>query len=281
MKTVSIVLVCLAAVLSAGCGSSSKQASTGTATGTGQTTTSAPGSDVAGSELHRLPRTPPASAGASTPGAAHRADQRAYLTAVFDDVQSLWRREFASAGLHYSPAKLVIFDQQVHTGCGAQTAAVGPFYCTADSGVYLPPRFFDEMQRRFNVTGDLARAYVVAHEVAHHVQTQLGTTHRLAALEKQDPAGVNARSVRFELQADCLAGVWAHSSYQRGQITSTDIADALHAAAVVGSDFQQVVATGTIRPEEWTHGSSADRQRWFATGFEQGAPAACDTFASS
>ncbi|MFL5913596.1 MAG: neutral zinc metallopeptidase [Gaiellaceae bacterium] len=150
----------------------------------------------------------------------------------------------------------------------------------ATSGVYLRPRFFDEMQRRFNVTGDLARAYVVAHEVAHHVQTQLGVTQRLAKLEKQDPAGVNARSVRFEQQADCLAGVWAHSGYQRGQITSRDVEDALHAAAVVGSDFQQKVATGTVRPEEWTHGSSADRQRWLATGFEQGTPAACDTFAS-
>jgi predicted metalloprotease len=268
MKTASIVLVCLAALLAAGCGSSDEKDSTDAQ------------KDVAGSELHRLPQAPAAQAGASVPGAAHRADQRAYLRNVFDDAQSLWRREFASGGVHYSPAKLVIFDREVHTGCGTQTAAVGPFYCTADSGVYLPPRFFDEMQRRFNVTGDLARAYVVAHEVAHHVQTQLGTTQRLATLEKGDPAGANARSVRFELQADCLAGVWAHSSYQRSQITRADIDDALHAAAVVGSDFQQVVATGTIRPEQWTHGSSADRQRWFATGFERGTPAACDTFGS-
>ena len=279
MKTASaLLLVCVAAVLSAGCGSSNEQESTNAGTSTAQATTSE--SEVAGKDLQRLPRAPAASAGAPVPGAAHRADQPAFLRSVFDDVQSLWQREFAAAGVRYSPAKLVIFEHQVDTACGTETAAVGPFYCTGDHGVYLPPRFFDEMQRRFNVTGDLSRAYVVAHEVAHHVQTQLGITNRMAALNKQDPAGVNARSVKFELQADCLAGVWAHSSYQRSQITRADIDDALHAAAVVGADFQQKVTTGTVRPEQWTHGSSADRQRWFSTGFEQGAPEACDTFAT-
>jgi uncharacterized protein len=272
MKIAPTLLALAMAVLVAGCGSSKKE------TNTSGTATTQQQSDVGGQDLHRLPQVPTASTGSAPPGAAHRSSQRAFLRAVFDDVEAMWRREFATGGAHYRPAKLVIFDHRVNTACGAQTAAAGPFYCPADAGVYLDTRFFDAMERRFNVTGDLARAYVVAHEVAHHVQTQLGITQRLTALDKHDPAGANARSIKFELQADCLAGVWAHSSYQRGQITQADIGDALRAAAAIGSDFQQAVATGIIRPEEWTHGSSADRQRWFTTGFEHGRPAACDTF---
>ncbi len=121
---------------------------------------------------------------------------------------------------------------------------------------------------------------MVAHEVAHHVQVLLGISHRVAVANEQDPAGENARSVRVELQADCLAGIWKHSSYQRGELTAKDFEEALRAAAVVGDDFQQRAATGTITPETWTHGSSAQRQQWLTTGFEQGKPSACDTFAA-
>lgn len=281
MKISVILMLCLAVAVSAGCGSeNSDRASQAGLREPGKTTGSGSGSEVSGGDLQRFPKAAAPATGAAVPGQAQRASQRAYLTSVFEDVQAFWRREFAAAGVPYSPAKLVIFSGQVHTACGTETAASGPFYCPADAGVYLDTRFFDAMARRFQVTGDLARGYVIAHELGHHVQTELQITHRLAAAKERDPAGANGRSVRFELQADCLAGVWAHSSYRRGQITSSDIDDALHAAAVVGSDFQQVVATGTIRPEEWTHGSSADRQRWFKTGFEQGAPGACDTFAS-
>jgi predicted metalloprotease len=204
----------------------------------------------------------------------------AFLTSVFDDVQAMWQREFEAAGLDYRPATLTIFRDEVDTKCGTQTASVGPFYCPADLGVYLDTRFFDALARTAGVRlGDFAQAYVVAHEVAHHVQLLLGIMQRVSAADQQDPAGENARSVRLELQADCLAGVWKHSSYQRGQLSRTDFEDALRAAAVVGNDFQQHQATGTIRPEDWTHGSSRQRQHWLTTGFEQGKPAACDTFA--
>jgi predicted metalloprotease len=171
------------------------------------------------------------------------------------------------------------FRDEVQTGCGTESANTGPFYCPADHGVYLDTRFFVALARTAGVDlGVFAQAYVVADEVAHHVQTLLGILQRVRAKDEQDPAGANARSVRFELQADCLAGIWKHSRYRRGQLSRADLADALRAAAVVGSDFQQKKATGTINPEDWTHGSSAQRQHWLTTGFEQKRPAACDTF---
>ena len=207
--------------------------------------------------------------------------ESAFLTAVFHDAEAMWTREFEAAGLHYTPARLTIFHDQVHTACGTQSAAVGPFYCPADRGVYLDTRFFDQLGRTVGVRlGAFARAYVVAHEVAHHVQVLLGITGRVRAADHQDPAGTNARSVRLELQADCFAGVWKHATYERGQLTGADFEDALRAAAIVGDDFQQRRATGTISPEDWTHGSSEQRQHWLTTGFEQGEPGACDTFGS-
>jgi uncharacterized protein len=170
---------------------------------------------------------------------------------------------------------------EVHSACGTQSASVGPFYCPADHGVYLDTRFFDALGQSVGVRlGAFARAYVVAHEMGHHVQVLLGITGRVRAADQQDPAGTNARSVRLELQADCFAGIWKHATYERGQLTAADFEDALRAAAVVGDDFQQRRATGTIAPHDWTHGSSAQRQQWLTTGFEQGEPGACDTFAS-
>jgi hypothetical protein len=190
----------------------------------------------------------------------------------------MWRREFEAAGAHYAPATLTIFRDQVHTACGTQQASTGPFYCPADRGVYLDTRFFDALGRRAGVhLGDFAQAYVVAHEVAHHVQGLLGILQRTRSKDQVDPGGANARSVRLELQADCFAGIWKHSRYQQGQLTEADLADALRAAAVVGNDFQQLKSTGTIRPEDWTHGSSRQRQHWLTTGFEEGRPGACDT----
>jgi predicted metalloprotease len=204
------------------------------------------------------------------------------LRGVFDDVQAMWKREFEEAGSDYTPATLTIFRDRVDTACGAQSANVGPFYCPADHGVYLDTRFFDALGRAAGVQlGHFAQAYVVAHEVGHHVQTLLGVMQQVRTADKQDPAGENARSVRLELQADCFAGIWKHSRYQRGQLTQADLEDALRAAAVVGSDFQQQKAMGTITPEDWTHGSSQQRQHWLTTGFEQGQPSACDTFAAA
>jgi predicted metalloprotease len=174
-----------------------------------------------------------------------------------------------------------VFTQQVHTACGTQPANVGPFYCPASFGVYLDPAFFTALSHHAGVRlGDVAQAYVIGHEVGHHVQTLLGITHQKAAADHQDPAGANARSVRFELQADCFAGVWMHSVYQRGQLTDADLQDALNAAAVVGDDFQRNAAGQTRPREDWTHGSSAQRQHWLTTGFTEGRPDACDTFNS-
>jgi predicted metalloprotease len=198
---------------------------------------------------------------------------------VFGDAQAKWHGEFQHAGLTYRPARLTIFSHQVQTACGPGAAETGPFYCPASLGVYLDPTFFAALSHRVGVRlGDFAQAYVIGHELGHHIQTLVGLTRQKAAADRQDPGGRNARSVRFELQADCLAGVWMHSVWRRGELTDADIQDALNAAAVVGDDFQRNAA-GQPRPSEtWTHGSSAQRQHWLTTGFEQGTPDACDTF---
>jgi uncharacterized protein len=282
LRVAAAFLVAGAALPVAGCGSSedgSQSTSTPAATATATAREPEPSNDE--DVLDRLPEVPAATGSSRPPTSTDGTGGNAFLTAVFDDVQSMWAREFEAAGDRYTPARITIFRDEVHTACGTQSANVGPFYCPADHGVYLDTRFFDALSRRAGVRlGDFAQAYVVAHEVAHHVQLLLGIMQRVAAADQQDPAGENARSVRLELQADCLAGVWMHSSYQRGQLTAADVEDALRAAAVVGSDFQQHLATGTIRPEDWTHGSSRQRQHWVTIGFEQGRPAACDTFGS-
>jgi uncharacterized protein len=261
-----------AAALAAGCGSSSGSetpsptaAKTATATATVQSRV-----------LQQFPRAPQPS---GHPPSSQDAGRSAFLHAVFADIEALWQREFHGAGLTYRPARLTVFTQQVDTACGTQSANVGPFYCPASFGVYLDPAFFAALSHHAGVRlGDVAQAYVVGHEVGHHVQTLLGTTHQKAAADHQDPAGANARSVRFELQADCFAGVWMHSVYRRGQLTDADLQDALNAAAVVGDDFQRNAAGQTRPREDWTHGSSAQRRHWLTTGFENGRPGACDTF---
>jgi uncharacterized protein len=264
----------LAAVLVGGCGSSNETTGNGTQTGASATT-------IETGDLDRLPVATPASESTRRPSTRSAAGRNAFLREVFDDVQEFWRRDFADGGVAYRPARLTIFANQVRTACGIQSASSGPFYCPPDSGVYLDSRFFDALARRVGVRlGDFAQAYVVAHEVAHHVQFLLGIGQRVNAADRRDPAGRNARSVRFELQADCLAGVWIHSRYQRGELTQSDMDDALTAAAVVGADFQQLTATGVLRPENWTHGSSAQRRHWLTVGFEDGNPGDCDTFSA-
>jgi predicted metalloprotease len=276
-------LVCAVLALAA-CGSSgdssSTTATTTTATPTATATPAATATPtIATSELQRLP---PAPSPSGAPPSSAATPQGRFLRNVFDDNEALWQREFQAAGLDFKPARLTIFSREVHTACGTQGAHVGPFYCPASTGVYLDPTFFAALSRKAGVhLGDFAQAYVIAHEVGHHVQFLLGTFHAVAAADKADPSGENARSVRVELQADCFAGVWAHSAYQRGELTDADIEDALRAAAVVGDDFLQRNATGTVRPESFTHGTSAQRQRWLKTGFVEGRPAACDTFATT
>ena len=277
-------LLAVVALAAAGCGSSddtSGNTSSAASTAATTATTREPVPNIEGDEVSRLPRAPAATEPGRLAGPTDASEERAFLTSVFNDAQALWSREFAAAGIEYAPARLTIFRDEVDSACGTQSASVGPFYCPADHGVYLDTRFFDALGQSVGVRlGAFARAYVVAHEMGHHVQVLLGITGRVRAADQQDPAGTNARSVRLELQADCFAGIWKHATYERGQLTASDFEDALRAAAVVGDDFQQRRATGTIAPHDWTHGSSAQRQHWLTTGFEQGEPGACDTFAS-
>jgi predicted metalloprotease len=273
-------LIC-AALLLTRCGSSDGTTAARSPTATAAATTPAPTATatptVQSAALRQLPQVP---APSGPPPSSASAPQSQFLRNVFDDAQAMWRDEFSAANLAYRPARLTIFRHGVHTACGSQSANVGPFYCPASSGVYLDPAFFSALSAKVGVhLGDFAQAYVIAHEVAHHVQAVLGVLQQVAAADQQDPAGANARSVRVELQADCFAGVWAHSAYQRGALTQTDFADALRAAAVVGDDFLSRATTGVARPpESFTHGTSAQRQQWLTTGFQEGRPAACDTF---
>ena len=197
---------------------------------------------------------------------------------VVDDVQDSWTTTFREAGETYEPTKLVLFTNATQTGCGAASSATGPFYCPADSRVYLDVGFFRELRDRFGAPGDFAQAYVIAHEFGHHVQNLLGISDDVSKAQRDDPSQANALSVRLELQADCLAGVWAHSAYEQNLLEQGDIQEGLGAAAAVGDDRLQREATGPIDRESWTHGSSTQRVRWFQTGYRSGDPNACDTF---
>jgi predicted metalloprotease len=258
-----LVLVCV--LLLAGCGSSSKSESH-TATGS---------STILGSEIGELPGAPTKSRLPPTPAPGAHVDP-SYLRAVFADAQRFWGDEFAGGRLHYVPAGLVLFASTVHSGCGVQENT-GPFYCPASRTIYLDTPFFAALAQQARL-GGFAQAYIVGHEFGHHVQHLLGIDARVAAANKADPHGENARSVQVELQADCLSGVWAHSLYSREHVSVGDLEDALRTAALVGDDFQARAAGKTVDPGLFTHGSSAQRQHWLATGFESGRPDACDTF---
>ena len=215
-------------------------------------------------------------------------EEEQFVEFLAEDTQAVWADIFAEDGRQYGYATVNTFNGQVATGCGNATSAVGPFYCPADSQVYLDLGFFDELRSRFGAPGDFAQAYVVAHEVGHHVQNLLGTSATVR--EREQAAGsqeeANEWSVRLELQADCYAGVWANSVYVRGEehpegdvgLEPGDIEEGLAAAEAVGDDRIQAQAGMDVNPESWTHGSSAQRQEWFQRGFESGDPDACDTF---
>lgn len=198
------------------------------------------------------------------------------VTATFNDIQAVWQTAFRQSGIAYYPATLKLFSSELGTACGTQTSEVGPFYCPADQVVGIDLTFFAAMQKQFGVSG-FAIAYVVAHEVGHHIQLLLGVTARVAEEDARNPAGANALSVRVELQADCYAGVWAHSAYARDLLQPGAIQQALHAAGVVGDNFLANLSGGQSEPEKWTHGTSEQRQRWFTNGFDSGKASACDT----
>jgi len=194
--------------------------------------------------------------------------------------EDAWSQLFTEQGAQYTPARLVLFEGRTDTACGVGQSATGPFYCPADSKVYIDLGFFRTMQQRFGVEGEFAQAYVIAHEVGHHVQNLLGISNKVhAAQQRASETQGNALSVRLELQADCFAGVWAKRTDQRARILEQgDIATALNAASAIGDDALQKQSRGVVVPDSFTHGSSAQRVRWFERGLESGEVSACNTF---
>jgi predicted metalloprotease len=203
---------------------------------------------------------------------------RDFTVFVADDVQATWQDVFARADTAYEPAGLVLFSGGTVSGCGAASSATGPFYCPSDQKVYIDLSFYRELQNRFGAPGDFAQAYVIAHEIGHHVQTLLGTNGRVQQLSRENPDEANELSIRLELQADCYAGIWANTARERGLLERGDLEEGLTAAAAVGDDRIQQSTQGRIDPESWTHGSAEQRVEWFRRGFDAGDPNACDTF---
>lgn len=212
---------------------------------------------------------------------SHPTDERArFASVVLADTEDVWGAIMGRAQRTYEPPRMVLFRGRTQTACGQGEAAAGPFYCPADRKVYIDLGFFDVLSQRLGAPGDFAQAYVIAHEVGHHVQTELGLTQRVdAQRQRLSQAQGNALSVRLELQADCFAGVWAHHSQRgKGWLEAGDIEEALNAASQIGDDTLQRRSRGTVVPESFTHGSSAQRVQWFKRGLQSGQPAQCNTF---
>jgi hypothetical protein len=205
----------------------------------------------------------------------------AFIAAVLGDTEDTWSAIFAASGSTYQPPTLVLFTDAVQSACGTNSAAVGPFYCPPDQQVYIDLSFFRDLHERFGAPGDFAQAYVIAHEVGHHVQNLLGIAERVHSMRgRSTEAQSNALSVRMELQADCFAGIWGyHARTQRDLLDRGDVEEALAAAAAIGDDRLQRQSTGRVSPESFTHGTSEQRMRWFQTGLQSGSVDRCDTFA--
>ena len=242
--------------------------------------------DILG-ELAPAPQAP-AAENPLDPASDPQADMADFMSVVLDDNQAMWAEIFSSSGRQYQNAQLVLFTGFTDSACGGADARMGPHYCPLDQQVYLDLEFFEELSQRFGATGDLAPAYVLSHEIAHHVQNLLGINEQVRQLQQQDPSQANDLSIRMELQADCFAGVWASTVFvgqlQTGEDIALDpgeISEALEAAAAVGDDRIQMATQGRIDPESFNHGTSEQRQRWFQTGYDQGDPNVCDTFSGS
>lgn len=202
-----------------------------------------------------------------------------FVSFVLDDTQNTWTRLLPQqTGTPYRHAKLVLFRDYTLSGCGGAESATGPFYCPEDEKVYIDLGFFDELNRRFGAPGQFAQAYVLAHELGHHIQKLTGIEGKVHQLQESNSREANPLSVKLELQADCFAGVWAHSTQQRGLLEKGDVESALGAASAVGDDHLQKMSTGHVSPESFTHGSSQQRMRWFNAGLDNGTIAACNTF---
>jgi len=225
---------------------------------------------------------PPPSATVDRPSAAE-SEAADFAAVVLADTEDTWQAIFRDSGRRYEEPTLVLFSGAVDSACGYAQSAVGPFYCPADRKVYLDLSFFDDLHQRFQAPGDFAQAYVIAHEVAHHVQNLLGLSEKVQALRRQsDEREANRLSVMLELQADCLAGVWAyHADRARNILETGDIEEALNAASSIGDDRLQMQTRGYVAPDAFTHGTSAQRVHWFKRGITTGAPSRCDTFGAS
>ncbi len=205
-------------------------------------------------------------------------DQTSFVHFVLDEVQNTWEARSPIEGHRYRRAKLILFTDAVRTACGHGDAAVGPFYCPADEHVYIDLGFYRDLRGRLGAPGDFAQAYVIAHEIGHHLQNILGTSEQVHRAPEREQKGADGLSVRLELQADCYAGVWAHASQQKQLLEAGDIEEALNAAQAIGDDRLQKMARGHVRPETFSHGTSAQRAKWFRRGYESGDASACDTF---
>lgn len=226
-------------------------------------------------EIPGMPR-----GGAPTEAARPGEDELASRTRkVLADLEDFWTQEFQRHNMRYQPPVLVLFSRATRTACGQGMSQMGPFYCPLDKKVYIDLSFYDELHRRFRAPGDFAQAYVIAHEVGHHVQTLLGVADKVQELKQQYPREANQIQVRMELQADCLAGMWARGVEKaRQRLEPGDIEEGLNAAARIGDDMIQKQTQGYVVPESFTHGSSEQRVRWFQVGYQQGSMQACDTF---
>ena len=213
------------------------------------------------------------------PGEDPQKDLKDFSSAVFIRAQNTWDDSFTAAGQRYEDAKLVLYSQGVNTGgCGSASSAVGPFYCPADSRVYIDLTFYEDMERQLGARGDFAWAYVIAHEVGHHVQNVDGTNAEVTSVQQSNPDDANELSVRLELQADCYAGVWAATVFAEGDLEEGDLEEAFTAAEAVGDDRLQSQAGQRINPDSFTHGTSEQRREWFEKGYSSADPASCDTF---
>ena len=205
------------------------------------------------------------------------------VSVVIADTEDVWHEIFADMGRRYEEPTLVMFTGATRSACGTGQAAMGPFYCPADRKAYIDLSFYEDMRTRFSAPGDFAQAYVIAHEIGHHVQNLLGISNEVRRAQSGvSKAEANTLSVKLELQADCLAGVWAHRADKaRGILEAGDVDEALNAASAIGDDRLQRQSRGTVVPESFTHGTSAQRQRWFRAGLQSGDPGSCDTFAAA
>lgn len=205
-------------------------------------------------------------------------DQREFVTFVLNDAQSTWSQIFSQSGKQYRDAKLVLFTDATTSSCGNAQSASGPFYCPGDEAVYIDLGFYNELKERFGAAGDFAQAYVIAHELGHHVQRLLGIEEQVRAAQQQNPDNANEWSVRLELQADCFAGIWGHSTAERKILEQGDVEEGLNAAAAIGDDRIQRMSGQAVSPESFTHGSSAQRVEWFRRGLTDGRISSCDTY---